>query len=75
MKPTEQLVAAIRELRFAIDRLTGDELGEMQPAARQALVAQAQALQTDLETLLRALGEESGADVRESDLAGQLPDY
>ena len=65
MKPTEQLVAAIRELRFAIDRLTGDELGEMQPAARQALVAQAQALEADLQALQGALG----ADARESELA------
>ena len=67
MKPTEQLVAAIRELRFAIDRLTGDELGEMQPAARQALVAQAQALQADLQALQSALG----ADARESELAAE----
>ena len=67
MKPTEQLVAAIRELRFAIDRLTGDELGEMQPAARQALVAQAQALEADLQALQSALG----ADARESELAAE----
>ena len=70
MKPPEQLVAAIRELRFAIDRLTGDELGELQPAARQALVAQAQALEADLETLRRALEEDSGADAREGEMAG-----
>jgi hypothetical protein len=67
MKPTEQLVAAIRELRFAIDRLTGDELGEMQPAARQALIAQAQALEADLQALQSALG----ADARESELAAE----
>ena len=69
MKPTEQLVAAIRELRFAIDRLTGEELGEMQPAARNALVAQAQALEADLETLLGALGEGADAGAREAELA------
>ena len=71
MKPTEQLVAAIRELRFAIDRLSSDELSEMQPAARQALVAQARALDVDIEALLRTLGEETSADVKESELAGQ----
>ena len=71
MKPTEQLVAAIRELRFAIDRLTCDELSDMQPAARQALVAQAQALETDLESLLRALGEGTDAGVWEAELAGE----
>lgn len=70
MKPPEQLVAAIRELRFAIDRLTGDELGELQPAARQALVAQALALEADLETLRRTLAEDSGADAPEGELAG-----
>jgi hypothetical protein len=70
MKPPEQLVAAIRELRFAIDRLTGDELGEMQPAARQALIAQAQALEADLETLRRTLAEDIAADAREGELAG-----
>ena len=71
MKPTEQLVAAFRELRFAIDRLSSDELSEMQPAARQALVAQARALDADIEALLHTLGEETAADVRESELAGQ----
>lgn len=51
MKSSEQLVAAIRELRFAIDRLTATDLAEAQPAVRQALEAQARALQADVERL------------------------
>lgn len=51
MKASEQLVAAIRELRFAIDRLRAADLAEAQPAVRQALEAQARALQADVERL------------------------
>ena len=60
MKSTEQLVAGIRELRFAMDRLSDEDVGEaLSPATRQALVAQARALQADIERLLQELGEES----------------
>ena len=60
MKSMEQLVAAIRELRFAIDRLSDDELGDaLSPATRGALTAQARALQADIDRLLQQLGEES----------------
>ena len=68
MKPSEQLVAAIRELRFAIDRLTPSEIEDVQPAARQALVAQARALQADIAILLGELGEASATE-RESEPA------
>ena len=68
MKPTEQLVAAIRELRFAIDRLTGAEMAEAQPAARQALESQAKALMADVERLLEEMGAISEADAFERDL-------
>jgi hypothetical protein len=56
MKSSEQLVAAIRELRFAIDRLTAADLAETRPAVRQALEAQAKALQADVERLLEEMG-------------------
>ena len=56
MKASEQLVAAIRELRFAIDRMTDAELAETQPTARQALESQARALQADIERLLEDMG-------------------
>jgi type VI protein secretion system component VasA len=56
MKSSEQLVAAIRERRFAIDRLTAAELAEAQPAVRQALEAQAKALHADVERLLEEMG-------------------
>jgi hypothetical protein len=68
MKPTEQLVASIRELRFAIDRLTDADMAEAQPTARQALVAQANALQADIERLLEEMGAISEADAFERDL-------
>ena len=71
MKSIEQLVAAIRELRFAIDRIAAQDLAEAQPATRQALVTQAHALDADLDVLLRALGEEADHAVLESELAGQ----
>jgi hypothetical protein len=38
---------------------------------KQALVAQARALDSDIEALLLALGEEAGAAARESELEGQ----
>ena len=57
MKSIEQLVNAIRELRFAIDRLPPDELAEAPPATRQALVTQARALEADLEALLLTLAD------------------
>jgi hypothetical protein len=70
MKSTEQLVAGIRELRFAIDRLSADELGEeLSPTTRQALIAQARALHADLDRLLEDMGEVSQADAFERDLA------
>ena len=67
MKSSEQLVAAIRELRFTIDRLTAADLAEAQPAVRQALEAQAKALQADTE---RLAGEIAAAnqDALERDL-------
>ena len=68
MKPTEQLVAAIRELRFAIDRLSDAEMAEAQPAAKSALESQAQALQADIERLLEQLGAISEAEAFERDL-------
>jgi hypothetical protein len=68
MKPIEQLVAAIRELRFAIDRLSDAEMAEAQPTARQALVAQAKALEADMERLLEQLGAIGEADAFERDL-------
>jgi len=58
MKSSEQLVAAIREVRFAMDRLTGDDLAATQPAARQALETQATALRADIERLLEEIGVE-----------------
>jgi hypothetical protein len=70
MKSTEQLVAGIRELRFAIDRLSADELGEeLSPTTRQALIAQARALHADLDRLLEDMGEVSQVDAFERDLA------
>ena len=68
MKPIEQLVAAIRELRFAIDRLSDAELAEAQPTARHALVAQARALEADLERLLEQLGAIGESEAYERDL-------
>jgi len=69
MKSTEQLVASIRDLRFAIDRLSEDEVGEaLSPVARNTLVAQAQALQADIERLLEQLGAVSQAEAFERDL-------
>jgi hypothetical protein len=64
MKSIEQLVNAIRELRFAIDRLPGEELADAPPATRQALVTQARALETDLEALLLTLGESELAELQ-----------
>ena len=68
MKPTEQLVAAFREVRFAIDRLTDEEMADAQGTAKQALVAQAKALQTDIERLLEELGAIAEAEAYERDL-------
>ena len=68
MKSSEQLVAAIREVRFAIDRLTGAELAETQPAVRQALESQARALQADIERLLEEMGAIGEAEAFERDL-------
>jgi hypothetical protein len=68
MKPTEQLVGAIRDLRFAIDRLSDTEMAEAQPTARHALVSQAKALQADIERLLEQMGAIAEADAFERDL-------
>ena len=68
MKPIEQLVAAIRELRFAMDRIAADELAETQPATRQALEAQAKALQADIERLLEDMGAIGEAEAFTKDL-------
>ena len=68
MKPSEQLVAAIREVRFAMDRLSGEDLSSAQPTVRQALEAQAKALQADLERLLEEMGSISEAEAFERDL-------
>jgi len=68
MKPIEQLVAAIRELRFALDRLTDEDVAGAQPTAKQTLTAQAQALQVDVDTLLKELDKPVDA---ESELAAQ----
>ena len=68
MKATEQLVASIRELRFAVDRLSDAEMAEAQPAARQALVAQEKALQADIDRLLEQMGSISEAEAFERDL-------
>ncbi len=71
MKPTEQLVSAIRELRFAIDRVSEQELREDEsPAARGALVTQLQALNADVERLLEQVGAISEAEAFERDFAG-----
>jgi hypothetical protein len=71
MKPTEQLVAAVRELRFAIDRISEQELQDDQsPATRAALVTQLQALQADIERLLEQAGAISEAEAFERDFAG-----
>jgi len=71
MKPIEQLVAAIRELRFAIDRISEQELrDDDSPAARSALTAQLQALNVDVERLLEQVGAISEADAFEKDFAG-----
>ena len=67
MKPTEQLVATIRELRFAVDRLSDAEMAEAQSAARQALVAQAKALQADIDRLLEQMGAIAEAEAFERD--------
>ena len=68
MKSSEQLVAAIRELRFAIDRLTAADLVEAQPAVRQALEAQAKALQSDADRLAGEIAALSQAEALERDL-------
>jgi hypothetical protein len=68
MKATEQLVASIRELRFAVDRLSDAEMAEAQPAARQALVAQARALHADIDRLLEQMGSIAEAEAFERDL-------
>jgi hypothetical protein len=68
MKATERLVASIRELRFAVDRLSDAEMAEAQPAARHALIAQAKALQADIERLLEQMGAIDEADAFERDL-------
>jgi hypothetical protein len=71
MKPTEQLVAAIRELRFAIDRISEQELREDDsPAARSALTTQLQALNADVERLLEQVGAISESDAFEKDFVG-----
>jgi hypothetical protein len=67
MKSGEQLVGAIRELRFAIDRLTAEDLAEAQPAVRTALEAQAKALMGDVERLLEEMGAIGEADAFERD--------
>jgi hypothetical protein len=68
MKPTEQLVAAVRELRFAIDRISEQELQDDQsPATRGALATQLQALQADVERLLEQIGAISEAEAFERD--------
>jgi hypothetical protein len=62
MKSIEQFVASIREFRFAVDRLSTDMQGEeVSPATRQALIAQAKALQADIDRLLEDLGEQEAA--------------
>jgi poly(3-hydroxyalkanoate) synthetase len=68
MKSSEQLVATIRELRFAMDRFTAADLAEAQPAVRQALEAQAKALQADVERLAEDLAAVGPADALERDL-------
>lgn len=68
MKPIEHLVAAIRELRFAIDRLSDAEIAEAQPTAKHALEAQAKALQADIERLLEGLGAIPEVEAFERDL-------
>ena len=68
MKPIEQLVAAIRDLRFAIDRLSDAEMGEAQPTAKHTLEAQAKALQADIDRLLEQLGAIGEAEAFERDL-------
>lgn len=68
MKASEQLVTAIRELRFAIDRLTAADLAEAQPAVRQALEAQARALQADVERLAEDQTAVNPVDALERDL-------
>jgi hypothetical protein len=68
MKPAEQLVAAIRELRFAIDRLAAGDLAEAQPAARRALEEQARALQADVERLLEDMGAIGEQEAFERDM-------
>ena len=68
MKPSEQLVAAIREVRFAMDRLTAEDMTDAQPAVRQALESQAKALQADVERLLEEIGTISESDAFEKDL-------
>jgi len=71
MKPTEQLVSAIRELRFSIDRVSEQELREDEsPAARAALVTQLQALHADVERMLEQVGAISEAEAFERDFAG-----
>ena len=68
MRSSEQLVGAIRELRFAIDRLTAADLAEAQPAVRQALEAQARALQADAGRLAGEIALAAQADALERDL-------
>ena len=68
MKPSEQLVAAIREVRHAMDLLTDADLADTQPAVRQALETQAKALQADVERLLEEIGAISDSDAFEKDL-------
>jgi Sec-independent protein translocase protein TatA len=59
MKSAEQLVASIREFRFAIDRLSAETQDEeISPATRQALIAQAKALQADIDRLIQEIGEQ-----------------
>ena len=71
MKPTEQLIAAVRELRFAIDRISEQELQEDQsPTTRSALVTQLQALSADVERLLEQVGAISESEAFERDFAG-----
>lgn len=71
MKSTEQLVAAIRELRFAIDRLSEAEIAEAQPAVSQALASQARALKADIEALIAQLEQAADQFVREREPADQ----
>ena len=68
MTPAEELVAAIREARFALNRVTGQDLAETRPAVRQALEAQAKGLQADVERLLGEMATIAQGEAYERDL-------